>query len=80
EMLSNVARHAQATQVRIAVHLTPAELRMEVEDDGVGTPRAAQEAATSYGVMGMRERALHFGGALSIAGARCAPEYGRPGT
>ena len=53
---------------------------MEVEDDGVGTPRAAQEAATSYGVMGMRERALHFGGALSIAGARCAPEYGRPGT
>jgi PAS domain S-box-containing protein len=80
EMLSNVARHAQATQVRIAVHLTPAELRMEVEDDGVGTPRAAQEAATSYGVMGMRERALHFGGALSIAGARFAPGHGRPGT
>jgi signal transduction histidine kinase len=80
EMLSNVARHAQATQVRIVVRLTPAELAMEVEDNGVGAMRDALEASTSYGVMGMRERALHFGGALSIAGARSAPDDGGPGT
>lgn len=80
EMLSNVARHARATRVRIAVRLTPAELAMEVEDDGVGAAREALEAATAYGVMGMRERALHFGGALSIAGARLAPASGMPGT
>jgi PAS domain S-box-containing protein len=80
EMLSNVARHARATQVRIAVRLTPAELAMEVEDNGVGAARDALEASTSYGVMGMRERALHFGGALSIAGARFAPAGGMPGT
>jgi signal transduction histidine kinase len=42
--------------------------------------RDALEASTSYGVMGMRERALHFGGALSIAGARSAPDDGGPGT
>lgn len=80
EMLSNVARHAQASRVRIAVHLSAAELRMEVEDDGVGVPRSALEASTSYGVMGMRERALHFGGALSIDGARLAPAGGSAGT
>jgi signal transduction histidine kinase len=83
EMLSNVARHAQASAVRIAVRLTPAELVMEVEDNGVGAARGALEATTSYGVMGMRERALHFGGALSIAGARpapFAPDDGAPGT
>ncbi|OWY30335.1 sensor histidine kinase [Herbaspirillum robiniae] len=79
EMLSNVARHAQATQVRIAVRLTPAELAMEVEDNGVGAARDALEASTSYGVMGMRERALHFGGALVIAGARFAPDDGARG-
>ncbi|TWC71251.1 PAS domain S-box protein [Herbaspirillum sp. SJZ099] len=80
EMLSNVARHARATQVRIAVRLTPAELAMEVEDNGVGAARDALEASTSYGVMGMRERALHFGGALTIAGARFAPADDMPGT
>ncbi|MCA1323143.1 PAS domain S-box protein [Herbaspirillum sp. alder98] len=83
EMLSNVARHARATRVRIAVMLTPAELVMEVEDNGVGASGDALAAATSYGVMGMRERAMHFGGALSIAGARFAPAHdmaGMPGT
>lgn len=69
EMLSNVARHAQASEVRITVRLTPAELCMEVQDDGVGVTPEALAAATSFGVMGMRERALHFGGALSITGA-----------
>lgn len=79
EMLSNVARHARASRVRIAVLLTPAELVMEVEDNGVGASRDALESASAYGVMGMRERALHFGGALSIAGARLAPAHDTPG-
>jgi signal transduction histidine kinase len=67
EMLSNVARHAGATAVRIRIHLLPDELQMEVEDNGVGAPAARLSDQGSYGVMGMRERALHFGGALDIA-------------
>ena len=84
-MLSNVAQHSQATQVKIAVHLTPDALLMEVEDNGVGVPAAALANPKSYGVMGMRERALHFAGALNIENAvdgakeaEAAPESGNP--
>lgn len=72
EMLSNVARHAQARQVaiRIAVDDPPAPvLYVDVRDDGVGAEPAALNDARSYGVMGMRERAAHFGGRLTIDSA-----------
>jgi signal transduction histidine kinase len=41
-------------------------LRMSVQDDGCGARPQAFEAADAYGVMGMRERARHFGGAVEI--------------
>ncbi|MES2890221.1 MAG: PAS domain S-box protein [Pseudomonadota bacterium] len=69
EMLSNVARHAQARSVliRLYVDTPPAPvLYLEVRDDGVGAERTALNAPRSYGVMGMRERAGHFGGTLRI--------------
>lgn len=72
EMLSNVARHAQAGHVaiRIAVDDPPAPvLYVDVRDDGVGAAAAALNSAGSYGVMGMRERAAHFGGRLTIDSA-----------
>jgi PAS domain S-box-containing protein len=66
EMLSNVGRHAHAQAVAVTVQADAAQLRVTVRDDGVGAPAAAFEATTAYGVMGMRERALHFGGAIAI--------------
>ena len=69
EMLSNVARHAQAGSVAIRLYVDgPPEpvLHLEVCDDGVGAEAAALEHPRSYGVMGMRERAGHFGGQLRI--------------
>jgi PAS domain S-box-containing protein len=71
EMLSNVARHAQAKAVVIRLYVDgpPAPvLHLEVRDDGVGAPRDALDAPRSYGVMGMRERAAHFGGTLTVDG------------
>lgn len=70
EMLSNVARHAKANWVRIRVSLCEASLHMEVQDNGVGTHATDLDAPRSYGVMGMRERALHFGGNLEIDSVR----------
>ena len=72
EMLSNVARHAQANAVRIRLYVDgpPAPvLHLEVRDDGVGAAPASLAHPRSYGVMGMRERAGHFGGTLRITGA-----------
>ncbi|MEY8879318.1 MAG: sensor histidine kinase, partial [Leptothrix sp. (in: b-proteobacteria)] len=72
EMLSNVARHACARSVRIAITVDdpPAPvLYIEVRDDGVGAAPAALADPRSWGVIGMRERAGHFGGRLSIDSA-----------
>lgn len=72
EVLSNIARHAQARQVaiRIDVDAPPAPvLYLQVRDDGRGAPPEALADPRSYGVMGMRERAAQFGGRLGIDSA-----------
>lgn len=72
EILSNVARHAQARQlwVRITVDDPPEPvLYIDVRDDGIGASAERFSAARSYGVMGMHERATHFGGRVSIDSA-----------
>ena len=72
EMLSNVARHAQAKAIRIRLYvdgLPGAVLHLEVKDDGIGAPHEALAHPRSYGVLGMRERAGHFGGRISIGSA-----------
>ncbi|RZI82582.1 MAG: PAS domain S-box protein [Rubrivivax sp.] len=66
EMLSNVARHAQATQVDIRISATPSDLTLRVKDNGRGAPPSAFSSPDAYGVLGMRERAGHFGGWLHI--------------
>ena len=67
EMLSNVGRHAQASRVAVRIAAADARLRITVEDNGSGAAPEAFEAPTAYGVMGMRERARHFGGHIAIA-------------
>ena len=65
EMLSNVARHARAGAVEIRMYVdSPPDpvLYLEVRDDGVGASAEAIGHPGSYGVLGMRERAGHFGG------------------
>lgn len=66
EMLSNVARHARATEVHIRIRATPSDITLLVKDNGKGAPPSAFERHDAYGVMGMRERAGHFGGWLQI--------------
>ncbi len=72
EMLTNVARHARARSVRIGIHVDgPPEpvLYLDVRDDGVGAAPAALADPQSFGVLGMRERAGHFGGRVTIDSA-----------
>ena len=72
EMLSNVARHARArsVQLRITVDDPPAPvLYIDVRDDGVGAAPEALADPHSFGVIGMRERASHFGGRIHIDSA-----------
>jgi len=66
EMLSNVARHARASAVTIRIRADRKVLAIEVIDNGRGAPAAAFASHRAYGVLGMRERAGHFGGELGI--------------
>ncbi|OZA92692.1 MAG: histidine kinase, partial [Polaromonas sp. 39-63-203] len=67
EMLSNVGRHARASDVAIAITATASDISISVRDNGCGADASAFDAADAYGVMGMRERARHLGGSLDIS-------------
>lgn len=68
EALTNVAKHAHAEHVRVAVRLHGGRLEIEVADDGTGFERDTA-ATTGFGLAGMRERVQLCGGQLSVAAA-----------
>jgi two-component system, NarL family, sensor histidine kinase UhpB len=73
ESLTNIARHAKATEVDVLLSLENGTLTLEVKDNGVGISESDVAKTGSFGLLGMRERALMFGGALTLSGG---PEGG----
>ena len=65
EALTNVARHARARRVRIALNGVNGTLRAIVSDDGIGL-RQVGTSHQGLGLIGMRERIERAGGALRI--------------
>jgi len=68
ETLTNVARHANATQVRVRLARNNGNLSLEVQDNGRGFDEEEPSAGGHLGVLGMQERALLLGGQLTIDG------------
>jgi signal transduction histidine kinase len=68
EALTNVARHAKATFVRVLIKETGEEVLIEIQDNGSGIPPDKINDAASLGLLGMRERSMGIGGSLDIAG------------
>ena len=69
ESLTNVMRHAQASEVNVRLATEDGELTLRVQDNGRGITAEEQTTRTSLGLLGMRERAAQLGGTLEIAGA-----------
>ena len=69
ESLTNVARHAQATSVRVRLWTEGAQLRLEIRDNGRGIAETTIGESTSLGLLGMKERVLSFGGTVNVHGA-----------
>lgn len=67
ESLTNVARHAQATEVHVSARLDSNQLQVTVQDNGKGISPEALQGASSLGLMGMRERMSEVGGEVEFA-------------
>jgi signal transduction histidine kinase len=69
EALTNVARHAQATEVEVLLQERPGELMLEVRDNGRGITQEQAEDPRSIGLVGIRERIQAWGGKVEIVGS-----------
>jgi signal transduction histidine kinase len=68
ELLTNVARHANATRVGVSLVEEDESLNLKVEDNGRGIQEQEFESRKSLGFLGLRERALAFGGSIDVKG------------
>ena len=66
EALTNVARHAEATEVEIRLAADDGRIVLAVADNGRGIPEEAITDSRSLGLLGMRERARALGGDVVV--------------
>jgi signal transduction histidine kinase len=68
EILTNVARHSSASRVNISLREEAGNVILEAQDNGKGIAEREISSSKSLGLLGIRERALLFGGELRISG------------
>ena len=66
EALTNVVRHSEASQGRVALHSGAEAVVLTVQDDGIGLPAQAGDQPGSHGLLGVRERCQMLGGRFEI--------------
>lgn len=66
EILTNVARHAQAKRVDVRLERSGGKLVLDVTDDGRGISESDVRSSCALGLLGMRERAAICGGELEV--------------
>jgi signal transduction histidine kinase len=62
EGLTNVLKHAQASQAKVELHYDPRQLRIDVQDDGTGN---GATDGLGHGLVGVGERVKIYGGEMS---------------
>ena len=62
--MTNVVRHAHATEVELRLERADDRVNLVVRDDGEGLPQGALPSA--HGIRGMRERAMLIGADIAI--------------
>lgn len=76
EALSNITKHSGAREAWVTLREKDKQLQLEIRDNGKGfeaSPEMKRAEGQGIGLMGMRERAEHLHGSLSI---RSAPNQG----
>jgi len=67
ELLTNITKHADAQNVSAHLHIDEDNIILEVADDGRGVIMHNRRKQGSFGIRGMRERALELGGNFTIS-------------
>ena len=65
ESLANAAKHSRATEAQVRLHLAGSELRVEVQDRGIGVV-GVDDDDPHFGFQMMRARAEAIGGSLDV--------------
>jgi PAS domain S-box-containing protein len=66
ELLQNVFKHARAKRCRVALEKDKSQVKLTVEDDGIGFDPAGVSAASPFGIEGVVERVEVAGGSVEI--------------
>ena len=66
ESLTNIARHAAATSVGVNITKHNGVIELEIRDNGKGFNPDEFVGSESFGLLGMRERAISIGGELKV--------------
>jgi signal transduction histidine kinase len=67
ESLTNCLKHSGASHATVTLRYGPADLEVEVTDNGRGSPQHTEDASRrGRGHLGMRERVALFGGEISV--------------
>lgn len=69
ESLTNVVRHARARRVAVRLARADGAAVLSVSDDGAGMDAAARGKPRSFGLRGISERVLLFGGTVTVTSA-----------
>ncbi|WP_082219721.1 sensor histidine kinase [Massilia sp. NR 4-1] len=69
EALTNIAKHANASQVSVKLTRTRHQISLKISDDGDGIRQADRSKPQSFGLRGMAERANALGGTLTLSHA-----------
>ncbi|WLI87960.1 histidine kinase [Massilia sp. R2A-15] len=69
EALTNIAKHARATQVTVALQRQRQHISLKISDNGAGVAQADRVKPGSFGLRGMSERARALGGTMTLSAA-----------
>jgi len=72
EALTNVLRHARASNAWITLQQDNAGLTLSIRDDGIGMSWGSEQKRMSHGILGMRQRITALGGEFTIESDRGA--------
>jgi PAS domain S-box-containing protein len=66
EALTNIVRHAEATQVKVELERMDDHLTLRIQDNGKGVTQKQMTDSRSFGLIGMRERIRRLEGTITI--------------